>query len=488
MPLYDDFPYTNFHALNLDWIIKEMKELVDSWDRFGVTVSAEAHTASDPEVTVTGDLKNGLNFDFGIVRGPRGTTGPQGPQGEQGPAGNGLEILDIYPTLAALQAAHPTGSPGDAYLVGSGGNYTLYIWSSSSNAWSDGGSLTSPSPSSAAPAMDGVAAAGSSLLYSRGDHVHPADASKLDKSSSDGVYAVESGAQVMITASDTPVADAIVKYDSVGDIHGTDVYASSDLIATGNVIAGADATITGDVSATDITASGVLSGDTISIKSNNILNSDALDSMASSGASYRPMAKIVGTDALQLEYDASNIPDIKLDVLNYNDDGTISIDEPKVYFTSAFTVNTADYLQRRIDLKPASASQLGGVKEGTGISIASDGTISASASAFTMDLLWTNASPTSSFSPQTISIDLSTYKDIIVQFRIDTSANDSSFTNFCPYYDTYSANQPGQPDSSAAQVWRKYTVSATGIEFNNGGKDSSNNNEYAIPLRIFGIK
>ena len=27
MPLYDDFPYTNFHSLNLDWIIKKLSEL-----------------------------------------------------------------------------------------------------------------------------------------------------------------------------------------------------------------------------------------------------------------------------------------------------------------------------------------------------------------------------------------------------------------------------------------------------------------------------
>ena len=27
MPLYDDFPYTNFHSLNLDWIVKKLSEL-----------------------------------------------------------------------------------------------------------------------------------------------------------------------------------------------------------------------------------------------------------------------------------------------------------------------------------------------------------------------------------------------------------------------------------------------------------------------------
>ena len=27
MALYDDFPYTNFHSLNLDWIVRKLSEL-----------------------------------------------------------------------------------------------------------------------------------------------------------------------------------------------------------------------------------------------------------------------------------------------------------------------------------------------------------------------------------------------------------------------------------------------------------------------------
>lgn len=491
MPLFENFPYTNFHEMNLDWILQELKKLVDEWDSFGGTVSASAHVSASPEVSVSGDLKDGLAFDFGLVQGPRGFTGPEGPEGPEGPAGTGLEILDEYATLSDLQTAHPTGSAGDMYLVGTGGSYTLYLWSTDQSAWVDGGSLTTPSPSTSAPAMDGIASAGSSAKYSRGDHVHPSDTSKLDISSADGIYAVESGSQVMLSASESPVADAIVKYDSVGDIHGTDVYASSDLIATGNVIAGADATITGDVSATDITASGVLSGDTISITSNNILNSDAIDSMATGTASYLPMAKIVGTDALQLEYDASNIPDIKLDVLNYKDDGTISIDEPKVYFTNSFTINTADYLQTRIDLKPASASVLGGVKEGSGVSIAADGTISASGSSFSIDLLWTNASPTSSFTAQSLNVDTTGYEYFLVIFRA-YAANDAEASLKYSIVvedknDTYACIM--SPVSTTTVHRRTVTITDSTIAFSDGKyPNSQTDNNFLIPFEVYGMK
>lgn len=51
--MFDKYPYTNFHEMNLDWIIKEMKDLVDSWDSFGGNVTATAHESNDPEVNVS---------------------------------------------------------------------------------------------------------------------------------------------------------------------------------------------------------------------------------------------------------------------------------------------------------------------------------------------------------------------------------------------------------------------------------------------------
>ena len=206
MGVFDQFPYTNWHELNLDWFIKEFERLQSEWDSFGYTVTATAHPGLAPNVTVTGDLTNGLNFDFTLVKGDQGNPGATGATGNgiasvsidgsyqltlnftdgtsyttpslRGPQGAGLEVLDEYATLADLQTDHPVGSAGDMYLVGTSPNFTLYLWSPSQNAWVDGGALTSPSPTVTTPLMDGIADVGLEFTYARGDHVHPVDTSR----------------------------------------------------------------------------------------------------------------------------------------------------------------------------------------------------------------------------------------------------------------------------------------------------------------------
>lgn len=78
------------------------------------------------------------------IQGPTGAQGPQGiqgPKGDKGADGRSLEIEDVYPTLAALQTAFPTGATG-AYQVSANGE--LYIWSESNEAWTSIGALQGP--------------------------------------------------------------------------------------------------------------------------------------------------------------------------------------------------------------------------------------------------------------------------------------------------------------------------------------------------------
>lgn len=192
-------------------------EISEAWENFVNNLSASVVEGNEPDVTLTW-TDDSVNFEFTMVPGVpgeqgvgitsisfnsdytmtitlsdgntytsmslKGETGPQGPQGE---TGSGLQILDVYATLADLQSAHPTGQPGDAYQVGSAGNYTLYIWSSSQSAWVQAGTLGTVSPYTSAPLMDGTASAGSQNLYARGDHVHPSDTSRASKEELDAL-------------------------------------------------------------------------------------------------------------------------------------------------------------------------------------------------------------------------------------------------------------------------------------------------------------
>ena len=85
--LAGNYPYTNFHALNLDWIVRSMMELEHEWDSISDNITASAHFSLNPTAEVTGSLQDGLNFDFGLPVGPEGPAGPQGPQGVAGPTG-----------------------------------------------------------------------------------------------------------------------------------------------------------------------------------------------------------------------------------------------------------------------------------------------------------------------------------------------------------------------------------------------------------------
>ena len=210
MPIYDgNLPYTNLHELNLDWVIKTVRQIKKEWGEMGFSVTADAIAGTVPEVVVTGDLISGLNFRFTLVKGDKGDTGNTGAQGIagngirsvsfsaddeltlnftngtsyttpplRGENGTGLEIKDVYATLTDLQTDHPTGSEGDAYLVGVSPSFELYVWSTDSSAWVQAGALSSPSPTVTTPLMDGTASIGTENAYARGDHRHPSDTTK----------------------------------------------------------------------------------------------------------------------------------------------------------------------------------------------------------------------------------------------------------------------------------------------------------------------
>ena len=100
---------------------------------------------SDYTMTIT--LTDGQTYTSASLRGPQGPqgqTGPQGPQGVAGQDGESFRILAIYPTLADLETAHPTGNVGDAYAVGTATSNVVYNWDVDDLEWKNIGSLQGP--------------------------------------------------------------------------------------------------------------------------------------------------------------------------------------------------------------------------------------------------------------------------------------------------------------------------------------------------------
>lgn len=69
------------------------------------------------------------------VQGVQGSQGIQGEKGDDGADGRSFTVLSLYATLLALQTAHPTGSAGDAYAVGTAASNVIYIWDTVGSAW-----------------------------------------------------------------------------------------------------------------------------------------------------------------------------------------------------------------------------------------------------------------------------------------------------------------------------------------------------------------
>lgn len=109
-----------------------------------------------------------------------------------------------------------------------------------------------PQPSNAAPAMDGTAAAGIAVTYSRSDHVHPTDTSKQDKITANGI--LKGNGTGGVTA-----AVAGTDYAAASHTHG-DITNDGDITATATIASG-DRLVINDESASKVTNSSITFGD-----------------------------------------------------------------------------------------------------------------------------------------------------------------------------------------------------------------------------------
>lgn len=97
----------------------------------------------------------GLRGEQGIQgeagpQGPIGETGPQGPvgpkgeqgmKGDKGDTGSGFKVLGYFNTQGELESAIVSPQAGDAYGVGAGAPYDIYIYDAINSVWKNNGPL-----------------------------------------------------------------------------------------------------------------------------------------------------------------------------------------------------------------------------------------------------------------------------------------------------------------------------------------------------------
>lgn len=419
MPIHE-YPYTDFHEMNLDWIIKEMKQLIDEWAEFEhqyTGITAEAQTVpygSGADVTVTGGGDVPFNFSFDIPAGKDlrlassivkyGTspdtatppvtwydTMPVVPQGEYLWTRVTLNFNDGSQTVYYTTARNGLDGTGSVVSVNNispdgTGNVTLPL----------------PTPSDNTPLMDTLLGSeGVSAEYSRADHQHISDTSKLDK---------QSGSQ-----------------------------------------------------ATD-------------------LNAYVIDGISTQ--TIKPISKSAEANAIAM----------------YTANGTLVVNEPqsvneapRLLDVQNGFVSNADIVNYVSFTNTATTNDLGIIKpDGTTTVTDVSGVLSAVPNGLLMSELWTNSSPGTNFSSQTLSLNLSDYQQILVYFRMSTAAA----YNYSPIFmirkgydqDTRCILMIGSGPSIGVRTCK---WDNTHVYFGPGQLitgTATNNDMYMIPIKIYGIK
>lgn len=186
-------PYSNFHELNLDWILAKMKELeqavadiqasatpstsVPLMDGIG-SVGMESNFARGDHVHPTdtsrasaSDLTN-LDTreynDYVQLQGDINTVDAKIAFSSEAPQMDDVASPGSSFYQARADHVHPTDTSRASQTQVDSLQARVDAFSGSAN------------PSDTTPQMDGVGSAGTGGNYSRGDHVHPSDTSKLD--------------------------------------------------------------------------------------------------------------------------------------------------------------------------------------------------------------------------------------------------------------------------------------------------------------------
>lgn len=109
-----------------------------------------------------------------------------------------------------------------------------------------------------------------------------------------------------------------------------------------------------------------------------------------------------------------------------------------------------------------------------------------------IDLLWQNASPLSAFPAQTINVaNLSDYDMYMIVYGVTITEGSSMSTIASIGYGTYLIGNLPTPDSGGNVVAGRRYITYEGTDelvFRNGGYGKTENSNYFVPIKIYGIK
>lgn len=251
------FPYTNLHELNLDWILSKVKEfakLIPSMETAQADVDeaiakAEeakeaAEQASDTLATLAPDIQTAIDDSATAL-----TTAEEAKEIAEQAAG-GATPSNTPPLMDGTASAgsalpysrgdhvHPTDTTRASQADLTALQTTVSAIDLKADTAIDtaeeakeiaeqaaGGAV----PSDTAPNMDGTASAGSSLLYSRGDHVHPSDTSRVAKTGDvmTGILTVKSNSMTGAAG----VSGNGVRFRDANDTNITEIYPTMDTLS-----------------------------------------------------------------------------------------------------------------------------------------------------------------------------------------------------------------------------------------------------------------
>lgn len=105
-----------------------------------------------------------------------------------------------------------------------------------------------------------------------------------------------------------------------------------------------------------------------------------------------------------------------------------------------------------------------------------------------IDILWSNESPTSNFAAQTVALDLSKYKAVLIVATASTSdANGGTAIGMVGDGITYNIFLHNYNANYAYSYIRSFTVSNSGVTFTSGLRETTAGDQYAIPRAIYGV-